>query len=66
MQQIDSILKEIVIEILVDMKHEVQTDFPGIHHLLGGYIHSFDVSVVMVCFHNHGSVESWDKKVEVA
>lgn len=51
-QQFHCILQQIIIEIFIDVKHEMQEDLLGCHQSLRGHINRRNVSVLVVGF-NH-------------
>ena len=66
MKQIDCVLQEVIVKVFIQVQQEVKTDFLGVHDLLNGHIHFFNVSVNVLAFNNSGAIPSWDKEVDVA
>ncbi len=66
MEELNCVREEIVVEVLIEVKHEVQTDLPWIHHFLCCHGHFLHVSVLMECLNHCSTVESGHKEVHAA
>lgn len=65
-QEVDGVGEQVIVEIFIEMQHEVQTDLAGVHHLLSGHANSSHISILVEPLNDRSGVEARDEEVDVA
>jgi hypothetical protein len=65
-EEVDGVGQQIIVEVFIEMQHEVETDLTGVHHLLGRHTNSRHITILVEALNDRSGVEAWDEEVDVA